>query len=457
MGPEIAIMPRIPAICCLFLILSACRPARQPASVGPVTDAAISSDSLKNKEMPVVSTPISTARTDQFMENLLATHPDLFANILARRRDLKVQVIYTQINRKADNSPVFTPYYFNVDANNYYYPASTVKMPVALLALEKIRELGIAGLTPTCAMLTGTATAAQTAVLNDPNTPDGVPTLAGYIKKIFLVSDNDAFNRLYEFLGQERINNQLAAKGYPSANIYHRLSLTLSDAENRFTNPVQFSDSLGNSLYTQPPVTSKLTYTSRKDAVGIGYINGTQLVNQPLDFSRKNRFGLEDMTKVLRAILFPESLPAAERFNISTEDYRFVWKYMSQLPGESSSPAYPDPDYWPTYVKFLYYGSDPKAVPDTRRIRIFNKVGDAYGFLTDVAYIVDFESGIEFMLSATIYCNEDGVLNDDKYDYDTIGFPFMKNLGQVIYDYEIKRERKQKPDLSAFRMDYDKR
>jgi len=457
LGLEIAIMLKIPAIWCLFLILSACRPSRQPASGGPVTDPAISSDSLKNKVMTVVSTPISTARTDEFMENLLGAHSDLFANILARRQDLKVQVIYTQINRNADNTPVFTPYYFNVDANNYYYPASTVKMPVALLALEKIRELGIAALTPNSAMLTGTASAAQTAVLNDPNTPDGVPTLAGYIKKIFLVSDNDAFNRLYEFLGQERINEKLAAKRYPSANIYHRLALPLSEAENRLTNPVQFSDSLGNMLYSQPPVTSKLTYATRKDMIGKGYINGTQIVNQPLDFSRKNRFGLEDMTKVLRSILFPESLPAAERFNISGEDYRFVWKYMSQLPGESSSPAYPAPDYWPTYVKFLYYGSDPKAVPDTRRLRIFNKVGDAYGFLTDVAYIVDFDSGIEFMLSATIYCNEDGILNDDKYDYDTIGYPFMKNLGQVIYDYETKRERKQKPDLSAFRLDYDKR
>jgi hypothetical protein len=33
-------------------------------------------------------------------------------------------------------------------------------------------------------------------------------------------------------------------------------------------------------------------------------------------------------------------------------------------------------------------------------IRIFNKIGSAYGFLTDAAYIVDYQEGIEFILAA---------------------------------------------------------
>jgi hypothetical protein len=87
-------------------------------------------------------------------------------------------------------------------------------------------------------------------------------------------------------------------------------------------------------------------------------------------------------------------------------------------------------------------------------VRIFNKEGDAYGFLTDVAYIVDFDKKIEFMLSATIFCDTDGVINDDKTEYDTIGYPFMKALGQAIYQYEVRRKRERVPDLSRFRMDY---
>jgi len=47
-------------------------------------------------------------------------------------------------------------------------------------------------------------------------------------------------------------------------------------------------------------------------------------------------------------------------------------------------------------------------------------------------------------------------LNDSKYDYETVGHPFMKNLGRVIYEYELKRKRTQIPDLSTFRFSYEK-
>jgi hypothetical protein len=105
-------------------------------------------------------------------------------------------------------------------------------------------------------------------------------------------------------------------------------------------------------------------------------------------------------------------------------------------------------------VKFLLYGSRKRSLPS--HIRIFNKVGDAYGFLTDAAYIVDFENNVEFMLSATIFCNEKRIFNNDDYQYEQLGFPFMKNLGTVILDYELQRKRAFKPDLSPYKFQYDR-
>lgn len=61
------------------------------------------------------------------------------------------------------------------------------------------------------------------------------------------------------------------------------------------------------------------------------------------------------------------------------------------------------------------------------------------------------------MRTATVYVSIDGILNDDKYDYNTIGYPFMYKLGQTIYNYEIKRNRKYEPDLSVFKLHYEKR
>jgi len=154
---------------------------------------------------------------------------------------------------------------------------------------------------------------------------------------------------------------------------------------------------------------------------------------------------------MLLSIIFPASVSKDQRFNLTEEDYRFLYRQMSMLPKESKFPSY-DTSYSDAYVKFLLYGGS--GAIDNPSIRIFNKVGDAYGFLTDAAYIVDFKNNIEFILSANIYCNTDEIFNDDNYDYDTVGFPFMKNLGKVIYDYELKRQRKTKPDLSSFKINY---
>ena len=40
----------------------------------------------------------------------------------------------------------------------------------------------------------------------------------------------------------------------------------------------------------------------------------------------------------------------------------------------------------------------------------------------------------EFFIAATTYSNKDGVMNDNRYDYETIGFPFLKYLGRKIYN-----------------------
>jgi hypothetical protein len=395
--------------------------------------------------------PKTVVSNQNFIEQLMTGRPE-FAEALQNRDSLRIQVVYTQIDRDRRNRPRFTDYYFNVDRNLYFYPASTIKMPVAFLALEKLNHLGI---NRNATFISEKKMDGQTAVYNDPTSPDGRPTVEHYIKKLFLVSDNDANNRLYEFLGQQYIHEQLVKKGYPEAQIVHRLAVSLTEAQHRNTNPVSFRDSSGKILYQQPNVASNYQYLERKDFVGRGYMSGEQLINQPFDFSRKNRFYLTDLHQVLRSVMFPESVPKNQRFHFTEDDYRFLYQYMSQLPSETKYPDYDLVEHYDSYVKFFMFGTQKKtAMP--KHIRIFNKVGWAYGFLTDVAYIVDFEKNIEFMLSATIYCNKDGILNDNKYDFDEVGNPFLERLGNLVYEHEVKRERKVIPDLSRFQLKYEK-
>jgi hypothetical protein len=391
-------------------------------------------------------------RQDSLLNSLLNQYPQFFNGIVKNKKELNVQIIYTQINRDKKNHPIFTDHYFNVNENNYFYPASTVKFPVAVLALQKLNELKIKGLDKYSTMITEENGDGQTAVYNDPTTPNGQATIAHYIKKILLVSDNDAFNRLYEFLGQEYINNSLHKMGYDDVQIIHRLELSLTDEQNRQTNSIKFIDKSSAIVYEQPAVNSQLKYANRNTKMGKGYMKGEKLVNEPFDFSKKNRLSLQDLHQILRAVIFPAETSVEKKFNLKQDDYAFLYKYMSMYPGESKFPYYDSTHYYDNYVKFLFYGAE--SVKPDAGLRIFNKVGDAYGFLIDAAYIVDFKNKVEFMLTATTHCNSDGIFNDNKYDYDTVGFPFLKNLGKVIYEYELKRQQAIVPDLSSFRFDY---
>ena len=389
------------------------------------------------------------------LDSLLQANPQYFKDIIAQKDTLHVQLIYTQINRDEQNQPHFTDYLFNLNKNHYFYPASTVKMPVALLSLEKLNRLNIPGVTKFSPMVTDTSrTGASEAPLHY-SVNETTPTIALYAKQIFLVSDNDAFNRLYEFMGQESIQQQLAAKGYPDAEIRHRLEVRLNDEQNRRTNAIHFYDTSGKLLYQQPAQYSKAIFAPKNIQLGKGYISNEQQVNTPFDFSLKNKLHLEDLHHMLRSVIFPEAVPLQQRFNLTKEDYDFIYRYMSAYPNESHYPSYDTANYNQAYVKFILFGAQKNAaIPST--LRIFNKVGDAYGFLTDVAYVVDFANHVEFMLSASIYCNSDGIFNDDKYDYETVGYPFMEQIGKVIYDYELQRKRAFTPYLDRFKLDYTK-
>ncbi|MEP6950867.1 MAG: serine hydrolase [Ginsengibacter sp.] len=436
-------------------VLNACAPSKKMPAV------------ISRKPIDTVATKIATvatkinireetdrAKTDSFLIELLEQYPQYFDSLLKNRKERNVQIIYTEINRDQHNSPKFTDYYFNVDTSKYFYPASTVKLPIALLALQKLHELSNTGITKSTAMITEAAWSGQAGTYNDPQTPDGRPAIESYIKRIFLVSDNEAFNRLYEFLGQQYINEQLHRKGYPDVQILHRLDIFLTEDENRHTNPVKFLDDNNNIVYSQPLMFNKLSYPERHDTLGKAYYSEGKLINTPMNFSKKNRVSLEDLHRILRSVIFPDNVPEKQRFDLTDSDYAFLHHYMSQFPGETMYPSYDSVNYPDAYAKFLLYGSQKEPLP--KNLRIFNKVGDAYGQLIDVAYVADFDKNIEFFLSAAVNCDTDGILNDDKYAYDSIGLPFMKNLGEVIYQYELKRKRSYQPDLSSFKITYDK-
>ena len=385
---------------------------------------------------------------DSLLVALMKQNPNYFASLLADPGQYRIQILYTQINRDKKNIPHFKEYSYRLNANEYFYPASTVKFPLSVLALEKLNNLKVQGLTKASTAIYDSVTARQETIYNNPYAIDGRQTIEQAIKEVLVVSDNNAANRLYEFLGQEYIHSQLANRGYPDVYIRNRLELGRTPLENRQTQAVHFYDENNKLIYTQPAQnnTGKLPYYNV--LIGNGYLNNNDsLINAPLNFSEKNRISLSDLHHIMQSVIFPNQMPKKQRFNLSSNDRKFLLQWMHTTPNESNYPTYDSSAYYPAYAKFIMLGSEKSPIPSN--IKIFSKAGDAYGFLLDNTYIIDTEAKVEFMLSAVIYVNADGILNDNTYDYRTIGLPFMKNLGNTIYKYELSRKRAYRPNFDT--------
>ena len=92
-------------------------------------------------------------KTDPLLQNILSGKSDsILQNVMKHPDTFRVQIIYTQIDRDKKNSPSFKNFYFNVDSLFYFNPASTVKLPLACLALEKFNMMQIRGVNKYTAM-----------------------------------------------------------------------------------------------------------------------------------------------------------------------------------------------------------------------------------------------------------------------------------------------------------------
>jgi hypothetical protein len=399
---------------------------------------------------------IAQPRTSKLLKDVFSAEKDsLFQSVIQHPEIYRYQIIYTQINRDKNNIPSFINYYFNYDSLQYFNPASTVKMPLAFLSLEKLNALKDKGIDMFTPMQYDSGYSRQTILHKDSTAENGLPSIAQFIRKAFLVSDNDAYTRMYEFVGQQTTNCRLHEMGYTDMRITRRF-IRMNADENRHTNPIRFIKPDGSLIYFQSPAYNTDSFDfSHINKMGEAYMNAQDsLINEPIDFTMANNVTVYHLQQLLQSVLFPNSVLANRRFHLEKADYDFLYRYLSQYPSETDYPKYDTGLYYDSYVKF-FFKQGSHTIPN--HIRVFNKVGWAYGCLTDVSYVVDFKNKVEFMLTATIYVNSDNVLNDDKYDYYNIGYPFMYKLGQCVYNYELNRHRKYRPDLSRFIIHYEKR
>ena len=153
-----------------------------------------------------------------------------------------------------------------------------------------------------------------------------------------------------------------------------------------------------------------------------------------MDFSQRNGMSLLDLQNLLVKVARPDIDMGGPTLSLTDAHRALLLDAMTRYPSESSNPVYPPAAFPDEGSKFLLPGIR-RVFPVTRpgeRIDVTDKIGQAYGFTVENAYVRNPANGRAVFVAAVIYTNSDGVLNDDQYQYDAIGRPFMAELGRLV-------------------------
>lgn len=454
-------------------------------------------------QLPTIAstTKVPTAEAPSLLQQWLLQGP--YAELAAQPAQYRLQIRLTEIKRRTNQPIRLTNDSYRVDAE-YFYPASTVKLPVAVMALEFLQQHGIDANSP---MYSASAwpgdpsrgvaldNSAPNSNFNEPAPASPAePSVADDIRRILLVSDNDSYNRLYELLGPTYINQRLQNLGFTPSQIRHRLERQLTVQQNHQLPAITFTNQQRQVLLHRPARQEELTPLRSNTPVGDAYWWQQQLVRQPLDFASRNQWTLTsihqltlmlagaipnpfrltakqqqliDYYRQVTPVQLLERLQSATDANWRNEDTEpsaeeitvsknaAVTKVMAEKPASPNAqqsqitgwlmPALQQPA---SAMKFLYYGG--QLTPDPELV-VRNKVGDAYGFYLDSAWFCDLRSGSEFVLTAVIYANSDGVLGDNSYDDQSLAMPYLAWLGQRAVAHFRAKAAAKKPDTAAIK------
>ena len=351
---------------------------------------------------------------------------DFLKEIIKKKEDYEIQILLTKIDQY--NSKVdFQEYKYQLDDNKYFYPASTIKLPIVVLTLKKINELRSKGSEIT---LKSKITLNYKDDYSELVIRDSITSFQNLIADVFLVSDNSASNILIDFIGYNYFNHEMENAGFDKTYLNHKFN------PDPYVNSTWQISDLDNNIISSIDDNQKIIKADEKtNGLEKGerrYFKG-EILDESLNFSEKNRSSITDMHNLIKYIFYPEIFDSTNTFNLNVEDYDFLRYWMSRFTYEDIGEKFiEDENFFETYNKFFIHGDEQSV--SNEQIRVYNKIGQAYGTSIDNGLIKNYQDNVEFILTATIYTNKNKVINDNLYEYDDLAVPFLAKLSRAIYN-----------------------
>lgn len=355
------------------------------------------------------------------LRELVALEEILPAEVVADPAGFRVQVLVSRLEGGDGAWSLAERWCWRVD-EEYIYPASALKFLAVVAGLQLLSDAGV----PEDVWERGVLLASRES--------EGTRLLE-LVEQTLVVSSNSAFNSFYDLLGHRELNERLWSWGLADARMQHRLSSFEEEEAYLHSPATRLVDEGGRTHWQVGERSSSLRFSDCpmvRAQVGTAYRDPQtgERVDAPMDFCSKNYVPLSELHEALIALVAPSAVQDV-RIVLPDAWRELVVETMTRGPGGSGGEnfAFREDRYKPMLPglrRVLSEGAVPRE-----RLRYINKAGRAYGFHLDNAWLQLYNDEA-WVVSAGIYVNHNGVLNDDHYEYATISYPFFQALGEAV-------------------------
>lgn len=317
----------------------------------------------------------------------------------------------------------------------YFYPASMVKLPIALMTLEDLKRIDHS--TKATLRFDYDFTCGNMAFVEE--SQKEALSFEKMIRELIIVSNNTYYNSLYHFLSPEKINKKLQEKGLGSTSIYRDFTgceMPLNLKTHGFRVQEEGSGKIGvqgMKVLELNEFTENYQYDTTK-LLGSKHEYRGKIVDGPFDFNYNLEYALRDIHSTSMRLFFPQFFDKSDCWDIREEDRQMLLTAMKSVPKDLNEKKFYDTKKYPDNLyKYIVLGDDN---PKYDSVITYSKIGISYGFVTETAYVHDPKTNKHYVLTASIYVNSNDTVNDGKYEYEAFARPFLARLGQVLLEME---------------------
>ena len=365
---------------------------------------------------------------DPLPELLKAAGPTV-RRVLADARSFEPQIIWTRLAPAGDGWRVQAQHQYGVQRECWFAAASFVKLPLAALIGEFLSAAQLSQQLPALRLVLDRRAAC--APLPAAET-EGWPLLR-LLRAMLVVSDNRAYNALYELIGSDALHQRLLELGYRDCRLGARLGCTGRSA-GKLAARLMGTD---GQLRAETPAIAReraQRFPHGSALKGQAWMENGVRIEAAHDFSTSNFMPLPDVHQMTLELGSDAAVGDQPAFALDPTMRLQLASIMRMTPRACPDPQYPAADFHDDHSKWLMPVDGAGRLPAS--LVIASKNAESYGYIGDSAFVHDTERGLAFALSAVLFVDRDGVLNDGRYAYQEIGRPFLRELGSAVLAHE---------------------